>query len=71
MSAYTTEQLYGKSLKGVLTGEIPYLEKRIEILEDNLSLENDKPFMDRDSHLITKIKDAQRFYEARIKEIKC
>ncbi len=70
MSAYTTEQLYGNSLKGVLTGEIPYLEKRIEILEDNLSRENAKHWRDRDSHLVTKIKDAQRFYEARIKEIK-
>ena len=70
MSAYTTEQLYGTSLKGILTGEIPYLEKRISILEDNLTKENDKHWRDRDSHLVTKIKEAQRFYEARIKEIR-
>ena len=70
MSAYTTAQLYGKSLKGVLTGEIKYLQLRIEILDNNLSRENAKHWRDRDSQLVKEICDAKIFYEARIKEIR-
>jgi len=69
MSKYTTERLYGTSTLRSLQGEIPYIEKRIELLGANLARENAKHWRVRDSHLITKICDAVAFWEARIKEI--
>lgn len=68
---YTTEDLYGIPTLRVLKGEIHFIEIRLELLGNNLKLENAKHWSIRDSHLITKIIDAQKFWRERIKEIKC
>ncbi len=65
---YSTAELYGVSLR-TLHGEIPYFKARLEMLGANLSVENARHHTIRDSHLITKIRDAQSFYRERIKEI--
>lgn len=68
---YSTEELYGTSTLNVLKGEVHYIEIRLDLLQSNLERENAKHWRIRDSHLITKIIDAQNFWRARIKEIEC
>ena len=69
MSKFTTEDLYGTPTLEMLAGEVKYIEIRLELLEARLTVENDKHWKVRDSHLITKIADAQSFWRERIKEI--
>lgn len=67
---YTTKQLYGTERLTQLSGEIPYIEERIQLLEASKTRENAKPTAERDDHLIKKIIDAQDHWRDRIKEIR-
>ena len=68
---YNTLQLYGVASLRILKG-MEYTEAirtRISMLDSQLTLELDKPLMERDSSLIKKVGDAIDFYNERLKEI--
>lgn len=68
---YSTLQLYGTATLYILKG-MEYtqaIRKRISMLDRQLTLELDKPMLERDSHLITKIGSSVDFYNERLKEI--
>lgn len=66
---YGTKQLYGTDDMSFLEGELPFIDARIVKLEISKTAENTKHWTDRDGHLINKINESQRFWEARKKEI--
>ena len=66
---YTTKELYGTDDMSFLEGELPFIEARVVKLETSKRAENNKHWRDRDDHLINKINESQRYWEARKKEI--
>jgi len=68
---YAVEELYGVESLRVLAGEVKYIKIRLELLHNNLTVENNKDHMVKDSALITAISNAQDFWNKRIKEIEC
>ena len=67
---YSTEDLYGTPTLSMLDGEIPYIKKRIEMLDDTLAKENAKHWRGKDMHLVAEIMRGIKFWEDRLKEIK-
>jgi len=67
---FTTKQLYGTDDLSELEGEIPFIEIRIEMLENAKTIENAKHMSVRDAYLIKKINDSQSFWAERIKGIR-
>ena len=69
---YTTKQLYGTDDLSILA-DMPEKEsfpKRIEMLEEGKTIENNKSMYVRDAHLVKKIVDSQLYWQERIKEHK-
>lgn len=68
---YSTLQLYGTASLRILRDMkcIDAIHTRISMLDRQLTLELDKPMLERDSHLITKIGSSVDFYNERLKEI--
>jgi hypothetical protein len=70
MSSYTTKDRYGSDdLSTELAGEAPFIRKRIEMLDTVKAAENEKPWQERNGHLITILTRDIRFWEERLKEI--
>lgn len=68
---FSTLQLYGTASLRILKG-MEYTkatQKRIDMLNRQLTLELDKPMLERDSHLIYKISRSVDFYNERLKEV--